>query len=282
MVCVRSIIVTLVLVSTLLAGCIGDDEEPDPEGPEESKPTEDTGSISGQIFDSDLQPIGKARITLITPEDVIARNVTSQENGNYVVNNVEPGTYRLRASAFCCEEKVETITVFANEELRKSFQLKTLSDDDLKIPYEVTDDHVGFIACQFTLPNNHSSGCAVVEGNAPRHAFGAGHGLRTIVASLSWEGGTGTASAQELEFQIRNTDGDVYERKSGVSPLEIRLDNSELTSAPFEEFDEDGLTLELSARPTPGSFVYQQKIRYDWYLHYWEEAPDGISVIPDQ
>ncbi len=276
---------SFLLIAVLMAGCLGDDgEDPDPEGPEEPNPTAETGSIAGRVADLDLQPVKKARVTLIDANGEIAKNVTGDDSGAYVLNNVIPGTYLIRASAFCCEEEVDTVGVTANEQVEKDFQLKKLSDEDLKIPYEVTDDHVGFIACQFTLPGDYSSGCGVVEGNAPRHGIGGGKGLRTIVAALSWEGGAGTAATQELEFQIRNADGEVYAVESGASPLQIRIDNSEISESltPFEEFDEDGFTLEMSARPTPGSFVYQQQIRYDWYLHYWEEAPEGISAIPDQ
>lgn len=282
---IHSLIIASILIAVLLAGCLGDDsDDPDPEGPEEPKPTQDTGSIAGRVADLDLQPIKNARVTLINGDGESVKNVTADDSGAYVLNNVIPGTYLIRASAFCCEEEIDTIGVMANQQVEKSFRLKKLSDDDLKIPYEVTDDHVGFIACQFTLPNNQSSGCGAVEGNKPRHGIGGGKGLRTLVASMTWDGGTGAVSPQELEFQVRNANDDVYAYTSGGSPLEVRIDNSEIPEgvAPFEEFDEDGFTLEFSARPTPGSIVYQQAIQFDWYLHYWEEAPEGISVIPDQ
>lgn len=266
-----------------MAGCLGDDGDPDPDGLEQSRPTEDTGSITGQVFDVDLNPLHNARVSLVDMNGTIVKNATSAVDGSYVMNDVLPGTYRISASAFCCEEKIDTIEVVANEEATKSFRLTQFSNDDLKIPYEVTDEHTAFIACQFTLPNNQSSGCGVVSGNVPRHAFGAGKGLRTLVGALKWEGGAGAAAAQDLDFTIRNAEGDVYAYTSGSSPLEVRIDNSDISGSatPFEEFDEDGMTLEFSARPTSGSIVYQQPLEYYWYLHYWQEGPEGVSALPD-
>lgn len=285
MVPVRILIVTLILLTGVFAGCLGGDEDdPEPKGREEPRPTEDAGTITGKVLDVNLNPIDDARIMIIdTPGEVII-NATTEEDGSYVVNDVPPGDYRMTVTAFCCREDRVTISVEANKEVTQSFMLEPYSSDDLKVPYEAANGHTGFIACQFTLPTNQSSGCGAVPGNVPRHTIGVGKGLRTIVAALEWEGGAGLSEVQDLEFRIRSQDDEEYAWVSGSSPLIIRIDNSEITSPrkPFEAYDEDGLALELSARPVAGSFVYQRPIEFHWYLHYWEEGPESAQALPDE
>jgi hypothetical protein len=64
-----------------------------------SSATLDKGQVSGKILDPHGAPVARARVTLVSPGGAVIREAKCDEGGNFILDNVEPGEYQLRAEA---------------------------------------------------------------------------------------------------------------------------------------------------------------------------------------
>jgi len=59
----------------------------------------DTGRILGSVYDQTQAVVPNASVTITDTRRGIARTLTTNESGEYVATNLQPGTYTVRASA---------------------------------------------------------------------------------------------------------------------------------------------------------------------------------------
>jgi hypothetical protein len=84
----------------------------------------DNVSISGKITDSNGAPIVGATVVATLIETGAERNVTTNEDGRYLLVNLKPGTYKLKANAtgFGTKERTDFPT-FSGQAVQFDFQL---------------------------------------------------------------------------------------------------------------------------------------------------------------
>ncbi|MBA2736105.1 MAG: TonB-dependent receptor, partial [Pyrinomonadaceae bacterium] len=73
----------------------------------------DQVTISGQITDSNNAPIAGAAVTAVQVETNVERTVTTTDEGRYRIIELQPGLYKIRASAngFGTKEKIDLQTI---------------------------------------------------------------------------------------------------------------------------------------------------------------------------
>lgn len=100
-----------------------------------------TSSIKGRVLDSNYQPIESATATLINPEtNQIVVGDMCDENGEYIIENVEPGDYVLSVRNVGFEKKesikvvidydksiVEESPILLNESIQELNELEVIS-----------------------------------------------------------------------------------------------------------------------------------------------------------
>lgn len=291
---VRVLLITLLFSLTVLAGCLGGDDDVDGDDPDD-KPAfdEDTGSVKGRIQNFDTQtPVNNSDVSLIDLEDgtETASNRTN-DDGEYLLRNVPPGNYRLHAGAPCCHGQHEIITVEANKEFEKDFSLLPYDDLPPTEPYSTQDDFVGFINCGVMaseatmVPCTHPLIADDDSQQTVRDHVDVNQGLQTITLALEWET-PGLLGSNEMKITIEDATGNiVLGSEVGGSPIEwsMDLDDFEDASQGWDE-QHEGETWTLSFVVVPAqvpSVVYQQKFTVYYHLHYLDSAPDGFSAVPD-
>ncbi len=293
----------LLFVVSLLAGCIGGDDPPETTDPNEDA-SEGLGTISGKILTVNLDAVTNGRVQLAKDKEGVA-STTTDEDGRYQINNVEPGDYRLQASGACCKENVKRISVAEDEEVSVDMQLEPFSSDDLQEPRVERHEWTGFLACTVRAGLG-ANVCGIVEIAAENatdddflHAWKIGPGLETVVGGMVWEA-PGASLGDELvilmEVFERSNAAPEYTRKDGPSPQEFRVESG-FVEDNYDEENDDGHNihqydfknveeeLELQYRIFAGgdvNLVYQQQFTVHWQLYYWEAAPEDASALPDQ
>jgi hypothetical protein len=100
-----------------------------------------TSSIKGRVLDNNYQPIESATATLINPEtNQIVVGDMCDENGEYIIENVEPGDYVLSVRNVGFEKKesikvvidydksiVEESPILLNESIQELNELEVIS-----------------------------------------------------------------------------------------------------------------------------------------------------------
>lgn len=139
----RPLVVALLFLGVLLAGCADSaPDEPDPEyvDPDSATLEDGKGAIAGLVIDDRFRPIPGA--TVLVQE--AGKQVTSNENGEFAVLDLDPGAYTLRATAAGHEAAPETVHVqeglFADANL---VARRVVSTDGLII----TQEYAIFIPC---------------------------------------------------------------------------------------------------------------------------------------
>ena len=88
----------------------------------------DTGRILGSVYDQTQAVVPNASVTITDTRRGIARTLTTNESGEYVATNLQPGTYTVRASA----------PGFKNLE-RRSIELEVARDVRIDLSLETGD-----------------------------------------------------------------------------------------------------------------------------------------------
>ncbi|HEY2470189.1 MAG TPA: carboxypeptidase-like regulatory domain-containing protein, partial [Terracidiphilus sp.] len=83
------------------------------------------GSIRGTVQDASGAVIPGAQVALHNLDENTDRTVTSDDSGNYVLENVQAGKYRLRASHNgLADTELDGITLAARQDLRLPLTMK--------------------------------------------------------------------------------------------------------------------------------------------------------------
>jgi hypothetical protein len=271
-----------VLLITAMAGCLGGGSEVEPEDEDGADPrfTEDTGSLTGQVMNRDLLPLGGATITLSQANEE-RFSATSRGDGRYAVNFVEPGTYRVQVVAPWHYSQVANVEIKAGDETPKNFILDEVTEDDLRFPYQDgPHDWSGFIGC--------SAGgvpiCQFDPNDDRRKSVDVERGVKTITVGVNWSP-NGLAGATDLVLEIRH-EPKILATVTGKAPaFEITLDDSliEDETLRFENFEDGGWLVEFRVYTPVGEPVvaFQQPFTVWWTFHYWQPAPPGYSTLPE-
>ncbi len=292
---VRVLLITLLFSLTVVAGCLGGDDDVDSDDPD-ARPAfdEDTGSVTGRVQNFDTQnPVNNSDVSLVSLEDGVetASNRTN-DNGEYLLRNIPPGNYRLHAGAPCCHGQHEIITVEANKEFPKDFSLLPFEDLLPTEPYSTQDDFVGFINCgvmaseDFSMiPCTHPLIADDDTQQTVREHVDINPGLQTVTLALDWET-PGLFGSNEMQINIEDATGNIpLGSEVGTSPIEWRMDLDDFEDASQgwdEQHEDDSWKLSFVVRPAQvPSIVYQQQFTVYYHLHYLDSAPDTFSALPD-
>ncbi len=297
----RFVVVVLVLMfvaAPLLSGCLGDEETPAPDGDEgdttdEGKDPEAvaTGSIQGVVADASFKPIEDARVELLQSGEYVDETTTAA-NGSYSFVELEPGEYRLKFGASCCQElsrgaivkagTQESITV--NLEPRRSLE-----------PYVERLVWEGFIGCSAFIPGygiffNPEGACANNDpNNDPLHEFEIQPGLASVVVAMEW---TQETTNPFNDLQIVMSKGPFVDDRfsnrfftlAGPPVLETTIGPEDAEAGEELYFDkiEEAWDVRFTVTASDsGIFVYQQPFKVYYDLYYREPAPEGASALPE-
>ncbi|HYE74912.1 MAG TPA: carboxypeptidase-like regulatory domain-containing protein, partial [Blastocatellia bacterium] len=85
----------------------------------------ETGQVTGKVTGSDGKEISGATVTVVSVDTGAERNSTTNDEGIYVVPNLQPGTYEItiKASGFAVEKQQLQITVGSKNQLNAVLNL---------------------------------------------------------------------------------------------------------------------------------------------------------------
>lgn len=290
----HALLVTLSLLVVAFAGCFGSDDEADPAGdaPPVAQATDETGAIQGTLVTTNLEPAAKALVGLVQGGTVV-QETQADDAGRFVLNGIEPGTYRVQVSAVCCKPAVRDVTVTAGEVTPMNLQLDLLSSDDLATPYSEWQQWNGMISCAVAgVALCGIQGDFVPELQDPNDRFMTefelNRGVKSFLVGIQWDATGGTAG-KTMNLLVENDDCGAtacsyrYADLTGESPLVVRIDNDDITDEEWKwDTIEDNRTLQF--RVFPGELtdvMYQQAFTVYYEPYYWAEAPEDASVLPD-
>lgn len=289
-----ALLVTVLVVSVVLAGCVSDD--PAPEGSASTKDA-DTGAVRGRILTSSLDPVQGPSVGL-TQGDAVVKEVRGDAEGRYSIDEVPPGEYRLVVSSICCRATATTVEVVADEVTVTDLRMVPFTGDDLEIASTVQHEWSGFISCGISTPAVRAAVCSVpgiVDESLedPNEdfllEFPVQKGLKSLVVGMSWES-VGGVSAEQFSLSVDDPECHIddcsyqYDSVDAGSPIIIRVDNGDITESDWKwDAIEDERTIRIRVfAGGDAGVVYQQAFQLYWHEFYWEEAPDGFHPLPDQ
>ena len=280
------LVASLLLVSIVLAGCSDDppsaatqDEGVFAGLDESAEATSTTGAIAGVVVDEAIRPVPRANVTLVAA----GKNVTTDDEGRFAFEGLEPGTYFLDAAAHRFAKAQVSADVAAGEVSTVRILIARLTTVE---PYQQTLNFEGFIdnylgyanfVAQVLAPGTLACKCAFevpVSGN-----------LTTVVMDAIGEvtvENPGTPATVPGDAYWEVLAGGAQGSLRGSSYDEFPLLEHFLS----EDFEEDDGTIENSAigvRITCGVWPCV-RMSYDLYVTLWyhEEAPEGWSFIAEK
>jgi hypothetical protein len=215
----RVLLVPVLLVACLvLAGCTGTAKDDGASGVPEPKQvdvTDTTGGIRGVVVDQAIRPLKAAAVSITSAS--FSKNLTTDEAGGFVLANLKPGTYLVKASKPLYDTQQQSLDVKAgvappvtkiqlNQVVFAKPYLETLKfqgflvcsqDFDGALFSEECGQGVG-VPCQVPPPY----GCnrlGTQSGNAPEYDFyaSADH-PQSMIVELTWQPTIGAATTGAL------------------------------------------------------------------------------------
>lgn len=228
------LVVALALIVMTLAGCS------ESSGPAEEEPaglenldleaTEDTGVIRGVVVDETFQVVAGATI-IVTPGDLEA---TSDEDGVFGFQGLEPGTYFLSVSAVGFNSVQQSVEVVAGISDPKATRV-LLTSDPGSLPYSEGYQWRGHLGCTVRVPTRGQS-CPFATTIDEDHNFIADYELPAVpdwvVSEMYWK--STQQLGGEMSFNIRrdDTNSDTTDVE-GRSPLALTVDREMAEGAGF-------------------------------------------------
>lgn len=281
----RPLVLSLILVATVLAGCFGGDDSPQAENAADATVSDDLGAVTGRVLTADLTEVKQANVQLVDGSELVAETRTD-DDGKYTLNNVEPGDYRLQVTAPCCREFVQGVTVQAGEVTSVDVQLVRFTSADLKIPYVEEFKWEGFLGCGVGTPAITLSACEDVDPNdEPMHFWEIKEGLQEIAIGMTWDAAGGLLGERLIIF-VENLGctsvcDKEYARVGGESPVVFTVE-SPSDEWSFENVEGSREMQYLVLPDFEPDFYYQQPFTVHYHLFYNQAVPDGYDPIPDQ
>lgn len=143
----KPLLLLSLLAAALLAGCSdGSDPKDEPTDDLGLEATEETGIVRGIVFDDSIVPLPDVLVTLRLP-DGTDQATRSREDGAFGFEDLEPGTYFLRATHLGYVPTQQSVDVVAGEDEPDMVRLRMERDPEAVAPYAVTYVFEGFIEC---------------------------------------------------------------------------------------------------------------------------------------
>lgn len=285
---VNTVAMLLVVVSALLAGCVGgSDPDPSDDDDFEARTSEDLGSVTGRILTEELTDVEGARISLVEDDELVAET-TSRERGQYTLNDVEPGDYRLQITAPCCREHVQGVSVQAGEVTDVDVQLVLFTAEDLQTPWiDKSGEWSGFISCAAGIAVNAVNPCIYDPSNDHTETFTVKPGIQALVASMDWDP-VGGASGESFRLRFEEagcggSGGCTYGASEGAPPIFMHADEEYSQGGPtaWSKVEEDyDVYWRVFPSWDPG-VAYQQEFTVLWHVFYYQDAPEDYDPRPD-
>ncbi|MBU1065966.1 carboxypeptidase regulatory-like domain-containing protein, partial [bacterium] len=230
---------------------------------------ETTGTINGTILDAiTFQPVSGAVITTIP----ISSTKTSDSEGTYQIEGVEPGTYSVQASKNGYITNSTTVKIIAGEETSADIQL---SPQGVELSVSTTSLNFGIITTNLTLSITNS---------------GVGNLTWNIISTSNWITVYPTSGSTETETDVITVKvnrsgmdcGNHYETitiasNANSKTIEVLMtipnpNEPQLSAYPFTlDFGTDKNEMNFNISNTGDSTVH-------WYL---STESDWISFNPD-
>ncbi len=268
-----------VLIAFALAGCFGDDDEPDLDGSDDPKAGSGDATVHGTILTVDLDPVEGATVSLVKDSSLLA-DARTDAQGEYRIEGVEAGEYRVQITAACCREHVQGVSVAEGESLRVSVQLERFTERDLQTPHMKQFEWEGVLSCSFGVLGGVSYNCGGFSPNEDRaHDFEVSEGLKTIVVAMAWDSANTNVNDGMIVDLMRGNSR--LEEGIGESPIEYRVDADGEGSHDFEDIEGTWDLEWLVWAGGTANVIYEQTFTVYWREYYWEHAPEGATALPD-
>lgn len=271
--------VAAVLLTAILSGCADDggspkaDAVPTPDAFEEVQVTDTTGAIRGVVVTEAIVPIEGVLITLAG-----GSNATSDADGAFVFNNLEPGDYFLTASKLGYSTVQASASVVAGDKEPPVTKVTLMADPATK-PYSVVLQWDGFIQCGFMAGNGFvgAQACGPLDDRFINY-FTLDGGIPTYVQSEAvWES-TQTLGA-DLSFSFYDGGTWHFKEVNGVSPLLINATGEEV--ADWWGNDTETLPMRMFPGNAAVSVTINQQFTAYMTLFYNFQPRQGWSFIID-
>lgn len=139
-----AVFAVVAMVAAGLAGCLGGgDTTGTGDDPSEPVVTEETGAIRGVVTDEEGLPVEGAAVAAQL-EGQTVKETTTDESGEYVLGNLDPGTYRVFVQALGHDAAGRDANVVAGEETTLDFTLGAVAVQEA---HQTTYTQVGHIQC---------------------------------------------------------------------------------------------------------------------------------------
>lgn len=309
----RAGLLSLILATAVLSGCIGDSGKG--KGPKEGESEEvesgppageaqvsaTTGAIDGIVVDEAFNPLPGAKATILDPPG--GNSSLTDADGRFVFSDLAPGSYKIVAERLGYDSKAVSVAVTAGEVSKVTFNLDQLEVQGLATVD--TFEEGGFIGCGTGIGGPEQTGgasftaCYTDDNVVTDHEFELESDVATMVFTLKWSA-TGGVVGSSLYFELLGvTEGcdtstgrncAFYGATEGASPLTMRLDGSTLQNASKEDqpIPANGtVPLLLRVFPYQGdvgqvSLYFQQPYKLYANVFHVDPAPEGFTGLPDE
>ncbi|MGB1586380.1 MAG: carboxypeptidase-like regulatory domain-containing protein [Thermoplasmatota archaeon] len=220
------------LVVISLAGCADGSDSSDAPVMRDS----DQGLIRGVVVDAAVVPLEGIDITLAGTD----RSTTTDDNGQFTIDDVAPGTYVLEASSLVHEAVQVAVTVVAGGEQEVTkIQMKRLFVQDA---YMDQQEIRGYMNCGYSAGLSSPcildytqllpvcpGGCAPqlygIAGDVRRFVVPMNAGWQSRINEIVWDPSTGTSESLGMTISFYNrTSSHSYTSAAGPSPLRHQMD----------------------------------------------------------
>lgn len=289
----------LLLASLLLAGCSGGPSKTSkddvvPPSVQGVEVTATTGAIRGIVIDETITPIAAADITL----NGLDVTTATAEDGGFVLNDLEPGSYFVAASkpGFSTVQAAATVEAGVEPPLLRIVLPRLAGNES----YANTQQWSGFTQCAFSATVVFMQACGLVDGRYI-NSFSIDSIPTFMQAEMHWQSTQAVTPKLQLNFyQSGTTD---WKAAAGVSPLLLTATGEEFVEAKGEDATDNpmrvsppylqcagGVTDPASCDPQTFAIVNVNQA-YDVYLTQfygftprdgWLLAVDGACSSPEQ
>ncbi len=302
----RQALVALFLTACVLAGCTDPPsataQEAEPAAFEEVEVTDTTGAIRGVVVNEAIVPLAGANIALTGLSS--APNQTTDDQGAFIFNGLEPGTYFLQASLAGYFTVQQSAEVVAGDREPPVTKIQLLADRAAQ-PYTQSLKWEGFLACGVMWSSGTLAGmpypvyiasyfganvCGLTDDRfIGNFDFAEGRIPDYVQANGVWDGTQPLSNDLTLGFW-RGGSND-WKFVYGTSPLNIETNRTEIV----DTFDENKTDLPMRMFPgqsdDPASLVVTTNQAFTVYQTQfygfvpragWQFIIDGPCDTPSQ
>jgi hypothetical protein len=271
--------------------------------------TETTGVILGVVVDDAIRPIKGADVTLEGASGG-AKKETTDEQGRFAFDALEPGTYFLKVSSLQFSPAQTSVEVVAGDEDPPVTRV-LLTRLFTQSPYAETIKFDGYIACGYSFPvgstcvNDYTrvvgsrvpgceGGClrdynvSKTGGNIREYVTGVTAGWQTLVFEATWEPsveGTAKGLTISVSFFTRPDAGHFYGGGSFPNPLRFQIDVGKEAEGQQEEpklilpEGQNDIFVFFNDGSGPGGVTVNQAFTAFQTNFYYVIPPEGWSFI---